>query len=519
MARDLRSLAETRVGARARSAPDAPRQRAAGILLHPTSLPGPFGIGDLGPDAHRFIDLLADSGHRVWQMLPLGPPGYGNSPYSARSAFAGNAFLLSPALLADEGLIAPGELKSAPSFPAGHVDFSAVVAWKERLFRSAFHRFQDRDGRAELEAFTAANASWLPDYVLFMALRAHHPGGWHEWPRELVRREPAALAGAGAQLAEEVAYHTFLQSRFAQQWAALRIHAQDAGVRLFGDIPIFVADDSADVWAHQSLFELDARGRPLVVAGVPPDYFSATGQLWGNPVYRWDTLAATGYRWWIERFRRTFELVDMARIDHFRGFEATWQVPAGEETAERGAWVPGPGLELFRGVESELGRLAIVAEDLGLITEQVRILRDATGYPGMRVLQFAFEGDPGHPFLPHNYVPNTVAYSGTHDNDTTRGWYASLETDGREKLARYLGCPVDGDRVVDHIIRLAYQSVADLAVIPMQDVLDLGSAARMNTPAVPNGNWEWRFAWDDVRPERWAWLEALAHVYGRRPDS
>ncbi len=507
------------LGAGIQDEPDRARERYAGILLHPTALPGRFGVGDLGPDAHRFVDFLAAAGQTVWQVLPLGPAGYGNSPYSARSAFAGNPLLISPEFLRDEGLLTAEDLAGAPRSPAGRVDFPRVAAWKEDRFRRAHRRFLAAGRGPELEAFAAANASWLPDYVLFMALRSVHPEPWHDWPPELVAREPAALAAARAELADEIGHRVFLQSRFALQWARLKTYAAAAGVRFFGDIPIFVADDSADVWANQRLFKIDARGRSLVVAGVPPDYFSETGQLWGNPVYRWDVLAAEDFAWWVERFRRTFELVDLARIDHFRGFEACWEVPAEETTARHGTWVPGPGLELFRRVESVLGRLPIVAEDLGLITTGVRVLRDAAGFPGMRVIQFAFGDDAANPFLPHNFAPNSVVYTGTHDNDTTRGWFAALGAEERERVWRYLGRRLRGKVLVDALIRLAYQSVADMAIVPMQDVLGLGSKARMNTPAVANGNWDWRFRWQDLAAGRAAWMRELAQTYGRLPGA
>jgi 4-alpha-glucanotransferase len=362
-----------------------------------------------------------------------------------------------------------------------------------------------------------ANAQWLPDFAFFMALRSGHSGAWQDWSPALVARDPAALAAERTRLADEIAYHAFLQFLFAQQWERLRAHAHASGVRLFGDIPIFVADDSADVWAHQRLFRLDRGGHPLVAAGVPPDYFSATGQLWGNPVYRWDVLAADGYAWWIERFRRTFELVDLARIDHFRGFESSWQVPAGETTAERGEWVPGPGLDFLSRVARALGALPIVAEDLGVITAEVHALRTAAGFPGMKVLQFAFGGDACEPFLPHNHEPDSVVYTGTHDNDTTRGWFAALAAEEQRRIWRYIGRRAGDPEIVDELIRLAYLSVAAMAIVPMQDVLALGSEARMNTPAVADGNWGWRLRWEDVAVERAAWLKELATTYGRWP--
>ncbi len=510
---------EDRAAAANRPAPASAvmQERRAGVLLHPTSLPGPFGIGDLGPDAHGFVDFLVAAGQSVWQLLPLGPAGCGHSPYSARSAFAGNPLLISPELLVAEGLLAAAEVEHPPVFPADRVDFAAVAVWKDGLFRAAFRTFLSQGRRAEFDRFVLANAAWLPDFALFMALRSEHAGAWQDWPAPLARREAAALAAERTRLADEIAYHAFLQYQFARQWERLRAHAHASGVRLFGDIPIFVADDSADVWAHQRLFRLDAGGRPLVAAGVPPDYFSPTGQLWGNPVYRWDALAAEGYSWWIERFRRAFELVDLARVDHFRGFESSWQVPAGETTAERGDWVPGPGLDFLARVARALGPLPIVAEDLGVITPAVHALRKAAGFPGMKVLQFAFSGDPHDPFLPHNHEPDAVVYTGTHDNDTTRGWFASIGVEERERLWRYLGHRTGDVEVVADLVRLAYGSVARLAVVPMQDVLGLGSEARMNVPAVADGNWAWRLRWENVAIERAAWFKDLATIYGRCP--
>ncbi len=501
------------------SEPEPAPPRHAGILLHPTSLPGRFGLGALGPEAYRFIDFLAAAGQSVWQVLPLGPTGFGHSPYAARSSFAGNPLLISPELLVEDGLADPAELERAPAFPAARADFEAVIRWREALLRGAFRRFLAAGRRRELEPLLEADRGWLPDYCLYMAIRDEDPRAWHEWPAPIATREPAALAEARRRLADSIAYHAFLQSRFAGHWAKMRERAGRAGVRLFGDIPIFPAGDSADVWANQGIFKLEPSGRPTVVAGVPPDYFSKTGQLWGNPVYRWDVLKAEDYRWWVERFRRTFELVDLVRLDHFRGFAAAWEVPAGARTAERGAWVSGPGLELFERVEAELGRQPIVAEDLGVITAGVRRLRDASGYPGMKVLQFAFGGDPGHPFLPHNHTPRCVVYTGTHDNDTTAGWFASLSEAERKNVRRYVGIDGDGGGrdIVSGLIRLAYQSVAGMAIVPMQDVLGLGSEARMNLPGQRDGNWGWRFRWEELGEARIAWLRELAEACGRAP--
>ncbi len=496
-------------------APAPPPPRSAGILLHPTALPGRFPIGDLGPAAHRFLDWLAAAGQQVWQMLPVNPPGHGNSPYSASSTFAGSPLLLSPEALIEAGLLTAAEVDAASPVPAtaGRVDYAAAATQKHALLEQAYRRYLAQGGEPALAAYRAAEASWLPDYALFMALREEDSRHFSEWPRPLATHEPAACAAAATRLEDRVRYHVFTQWCFAVQWKRLREHAGRVGVRLFGDLPIFPADDAADVWANSRLFELDERGRTTVVAGVPPDYFSATGQRWGNPVYRWGQVAAEGYRYWIERFRRAFALMDLIRVDHFRGFESSWQVAASEPTAVRGRWVKGPGRELFRQVERELGRLPIVAEDLGVITRAVEELRDDLGFPGMKVLQFAFGGDPRHPFLPHEHGRRSVVYTGTHDNDTTAGWYAALPEADREQLKRYAGG--EASDPVRALIRLAYGSVAELAVIPLQDLIGLGSEARMNVPALPEGNWAWRYEWSQLTAERTDWLRGMAHTYGR----
>ncbi|MGI8925150.1 MAG: 4-alpha-glucanotransferase [Tepidiformaceae bacterium] len=489
-------------------------ERHAGVLLHPTSLPGPFGIGDLGPEAHNFIDFLATSGQSLWQIMPLGPPGMGNSPYSARSAFAGNALLISPERLLEEGLIDARQLAGAPGGADGRVPFDDVASWKEGLLRCAFARFEARAQHDEIDAFVAGSAEWLADYTLYSALRGVDGRGWWDWPPPLAGRNADALAQATAGLAGEIRYHQFVQWLFFRQWDAIHQHARAQGVRIIGDIPIFVALDSADAWACRHLFKLDAEGRPEAVAGVPPDAFSDTGQLWGNPLYRWDVLRAEGYGWWVQRFHRAFEAMDLARIDHFRGFVAAWEVPAGAPTAERGAWVPGPGRELFGAVAARLGELLIIVEDLGVITEDVRALRDELGYPGMKVLQFAFGDDARNPYLPHNIPPHSVVYTGTHDNDTTRGWAASLTPGQRARVRAFAG---DGADTTAALMRMAYGSAAEMAIVPMQDVLRLGSEARMNVPGQPDGNWGWRFRWEQLRPEQVAFLRDSAVLYGRAP--
>ena len=479
--------------------------RASGILLHPTSFPGRFGIGDLGAEAFRWVDFLAGACQKLWQILPLGPTGYGDSPYQCFSAFAGNPYLISPEKLVEDGLLSADDLRMLPAFPAHTVDYGPVIQFKLQMLDKVYANFRRGAAgglRAEFEAFKDAHASWLDDFALFMALKESQGGAvWSTWAPELVSRQPAALAAARAQLAEAVESQRLRQFLFFRQWSAVKAHANRAGIKVIGDIPIFVAYDSADVWANPGLFYLDEHGQSTAVAGVPPDYFSATGQLWGNPLYRWDVLKQTGYAWWIERFRATLAFVDIVRLDHFRGFEAYWEIPAGMPTAEGGQWVKGPGADFFTALQSVLGALPIIAEDLGVITPEMLALRDRFGLPGMKVLQFAFSADATDPFLPHNYPHNCVVYSGTHDNDTTQGWYARTSTEHERDFARrYLGR--DGRDIAWDFIRLAFASVADMAVAPLQDVLNLGAEARMNLPGRPSGNWGWRY-------QSWRLTEAL----------
>jgi 4-alpha-glucanotransferase len=467
--------------------------RSAGVLLHPTSLPGPYGIGDLGPTARAWIDTLASAGQSWWQVLPLGPTGKGDSPYSSFSAFAGNPLLVSPEELAADGLIAEADARSA-IFPAEKVDFAHVPRFKFWLLDRAHERFIQSPPagmRTAYDEFCAAEAEWLDEFVLYMALKEAHGGGdWREWPRPLMLREQAAMAEARSRHAAAVERHRFRQFIFYRQLAALRAHAAAKGVRLLGDAPIFVAADSADAWAHPEIFLLGPDHKPSVVAGVPPDYFSKAGQLWGNPLYDWPALKKTGYRWWVSRLRGLLHQFDVVRLDHFRGFEAAWHVPADAETAVTGHWEPGPGKDLFDVLARELGGLPLVAEDLGLITKEVDALREAVGLPGMRVLQFAFGGDPTFRFLPHHCEKRTVIYTGTHDNDTTAGWFAALPAGDREFLLGY--APQVAHDPAGELMRLAWMSVADLAIVPLQDVLGLGTAARMNVPGVADGNWSWR---------------------------
>ena len=490
--------------------------RSSGIILHPTSLPGPYGIGDLGPAAYAWVDALVQAKQKWWQILPLGPTGFGDSPYQSFSAFAGNPLLVSPQLLRDSGLIADSDL-SAPSFPAERVDFGAVIDFKNRVLDRAWQNFQKGGAghlRAPFEAFLRQHQGWLGDCCLFMAIKDAHQGrGWQDWPRPLRLRDPQALAKARSELANGIGLHQFRQFLFFDQWQKLRRYAHEKRVRIIGDIPIFVAGDSADVWANPQYFQLDTERRPKFVAGVPPDYFSATGQLWGNPLYDWGALARTGFAWWGARFQAMCELVDLVRLDHFRGFEGYWEIPAGRPDAIVGRWVKAPGEALLATVEKALGGLPIIAEDLGVITPEVLALRERFKLPGMRVLQFAFGDKPTNAYLPHNYEANTVVYTGTHDNDTTRGWYAATLEKDRDHVRRYLAR--DGNDVPWDFIRAAWASVAEYAIAPLQDVLNLGSDARMNTPGRPAGNWTWRYQAHQLHAGVLGRLAELTELYGR----
>ncbi len=508
--------------------------RSAGILLHPTSLPGRFGIGDLGTEAYRFADFLASDGQHIWQVLPLGPTGYGDSPYQCFSAFAGNPLLISLEKLVEEGMLSPVDLENAPSFPAQYVDYGWVIQFKLPLLKKAAAKFKaeaSARAREQYEAFCLHNARWLDNYSLFAALKDAHGGEavWNHWERDVATRQPAAMAEWQAKLADKIQARKYWQYEFFKQWAALKQYCHRRGIRAMGDIPIFVAHDSADVWAQPESFYLDNDGNPAVQAGVPPDYFSATGQLWGNPLYRWDTMAASGYSWWIERFQATLGLVDIIRLDHFRGFEAFWEVPGADRTAMRGRWVKAPGHELFQAVEKALGKLPVVAETLGVITPEVEALRDRFGFPGMAILQFAFGTDPQAPeFMPHNYPRHFVVYTGTHDNDTTLGWWTSTgagdSTRSPQQVQKekafalaYLG--TDGHEMNWVLIRTALASVADIAIVPLQDILGLGSEARMNLPGRPSGNWRWRFTAEMLTDAICRRLADLTRIYERWSSS
>ncbi len=492
--------------------------RAAGLLLHATSLPGRFGVGDLGPEADRFLEWAQNAGATLWQVLPVGPTGPGESPYGGLSAFAGNPLLISPERLAEEGLVLPEDLAGAPVFSDERFEAPAVRRWKEALLRQSWKRFQRGAPpvlRGALEAFRASadQARWLPDWALFAALsRRFGDAGWIHWPAALAHREAAALEEARRDLAGEIAYEEYLQFLFERQWERLRAQARHHGIALLGDVPIYMSHHSADVWAHRELFTLAASGMPETVAGVPPDYFSETGQLWGYPLYRWEQFGRDGYAWWIARFARGLRLADLVRVDHFRGFASYWEVPAAARTAVQGRWVEGPGRALFDALRQSLGGLPLIAEDLGTITEDVRKLLAVTGVPGMRVLQFAFSEDDS-PHAPHRHPTNVVCYTGTHDNDTARGWFAVLPGGQRRRALDYLGG--DGREIEWDLIRAACESVADRAVVPLQDVFGLGSEARMNLPGDTPGNWTWRARRADFTLERAGRLRRLIEITGR----
>ncbi len=502
--------------------------RASGVLLHPTSFPGRFGVGDLGIEAYRFIDFLVDSKQQFWQVLPLGPTGYGNSPYMCYSALAGNPLLISPEVLRDDGFLAEEDLWHGPEFPGDRVDFEPVIAYKMQLLRKACDNFNSHASdiqKTKFAGFCDSKAYWLDDYALFMALKAANGGKpWYQWEPELVKRSPDAIDQAKTQLASDIQFHQFLQFSFFQQWSELKSYANEREVRIIGDIPIYVAHDSADVWANPENFCLDAETHePTLMAGVPPDYFSATGQLWGNPVYDWEHLEKTDFKWWIQRFEAMLDYVDLIRIDHFRGFESFWAVDLDPEvepedrTAEKGEWIEAPGKEFFETLREKLGTLPILAEDLGVITPEVDELRDMFEFPGMKVLQFAFGSDPGNAFLPFNYPRNCLVYTGTHDNDTTVGWYNSREDWERDAVLRYFG-QLSNDGIHWDLIRLALSSVANLAIVPVQDFLGLGTEARMNFPGKPEGNWQWRYWSGALSNELADRIQSMTFTYGRAPQ-
>jgi 4-alpha-glucanotransferase len=503
--------------------------RCSGILLHVTSLPGDHGVGDLGNSAHEFVEFLAESGQKIWQVLPLSPTGYGDSPYQCFSAFAGNPLFIDLSELHEQGLLSAQDLTNIPAFPEEHVEYDRVINFKQALLRKAAQAFLGDAAppdRHAFDAFCQTNSSWLDDYALFMACkRFDNDAAWTHWDQKIRQRDPSALKQWQDKLSSETEIHKFAQFEFFQQWEKLKAHCARRGIRIMGDIPIYVAHDSADVWAHPELFRLDEQGKPTAVAGVPPDYFSATGQLWGNPLYRWDVSAASGHRWWIDRVRASLKLFDLVRLDHFRGFEAYWEVPAGASTAAGGKWVKGPGADFFQTLQTELKELPFVAENLGVITPEVEALRKQFGFPGMSLLQFAFGNDPQGPsFRPHNYSRELVAYTGGHDNDTTVGWWTSSGVGESTRTPQEIQNEHDftraylafQDEPVNWVfIRTVLASVANTAIVPLQDVLGLGSAARMNLPGTLSGNWRWRFKRESLTKEMIKHLRRLTLLYDR----
>jgi 4-alpha-glucanotransferase len=502
--------------------------RASGILLHPTSLPGEYGIGDLGPKAYEFVDLLAEAKQTYWQILPLGPTGYGDSPYQCFSAFAGNTLLISPERLVEEGLLDDTALASKPNFPSHKVDYGGVYDWKNSMLPEtyrAFHQTTSVDLRGKFETFSQENDWWLEDYATYRAVKAAQgQKAWYEWDEPLKLRDREVLKREAERLYEEIQAEKFYQFLFFSQWWELKAYANRKGVKIIGDVPIFIALDSADVWCNQDKFKLNPDGSAKVVAGVPPDYFSKTGQLWGNPIYDWDAMRSEGFSWWIARVAFTLKTVDVVRVDHFRGFAAAWEVPGGDKTAENGRWVDVPGKELFIALKRALGDLPVIAEDLGVITPDVEELRDGFGFPGMRILQFAFGGDAKNHDLPHNYIRNCVAYTGTHDNDTTVGWWHSQAGAGSTRDAaaitrehdfclKYLD--TDGGEIHWDLIRAVWASVADTAITPVQDLLGIGTEGRMNLPASTSGNWFWRYTDGSLTPEIIERLREMTETYGR----
>lgn len=469
--------------------------RSSGTLVHPSSFPSPYGMGDLGREAYSFIDFLEETGQTIWQVLPLGPTGYGNSPYASYSAFAGNPYLISPDLLKERGYLTDADLDRATLPISTRADYSGAYAVKDELFKKAYNNFKatrsDKEEK-ELAAFKKKNSYWLDDYTLFSACSLSNDRmPWNRWAKKLAQRKPAALKEARKTFRDEIGYQTWLQFEFFRQWYRLKEYANSKSIRVVGDIPIFVDHNSADVWSNPGFFSVDKQGNRKLIAGVPPDYFSETGQLWGNPLYDWNALEKDDFSWWVERFRQMFDLFDAIRVDHFRGFDEYWEVDASEETAINGTWVAAPGEKLFNVIKKELGSLPVIAEDLGLMTPGVEELRDTFNFPGMKILQFAFDSDSGNAFLPHNYSQNCVTYTGTHDNDTTIGWYNSAPDVQQHRAREYTRS--DGSEIQWELIRLGMLSVADQAIFPLQDFMNLDSSHRMNTPGTVGGNWMWRY--------------------------
>lgn len=495
-------------------------KRSFGVLMHPTSLPGPYGIGDLGGNIYKFIDFLHKSGAKLWQIMPLGPTGYGDSPYACFSAIAGNPLLISPDELLKDGLLSKEDLKNIPPFPAERVDFGPVINYKYSLYKKAYANFKKLKPDAEIisdyNKFISCPDSklWLDNFALFMALKEKHGGAvWCDWPEALAVREKSALEKAKKELEDEYEFHKFLQYLFIKQWLKVKTYANKFGISVVGDIPIFVAYDSADAWSNPEIFHLDSNGKPTVVAGVPPDYFSKDGQLWGNPLYRWDELERRGFDWWVFRVKEVLRMVDIIRIDHFRGFEGCWEVAAGSKTAVKGRWVKTKGREMFETLKRLMGELPIIAEDLGVITPEVEKLRDDFNFPGMKILQFAFSADTNNAYLPHNFTHNCVVYSGTHDNETTRGWFDGLAVAIKKSVLEYADCKAS--EVHNAFIKLAVSSTAVFAIVPLQDILGLDNRARMNTPGKACGNWGYRYGAKDLKAVTAAGLKKLCRIYGR----
>lgn len=494
-------------------------ERSSGILFHPTSLPGKYGIGTLGKEAYAFIDFLKKSRQKLWQIFPLGPTGYGDSPYQSFSSFAGNPYLIDFDLLIEAHLLSEEDLRDVFfGDNEEYIDYGAIYNQKYPLLRKAYENFKSSDNhemRENLEHFKRENASWLNDYSLYISLKNHFNGlPWNEWAHDIKNREHGAMEHYKNELADDIEYHNFIQFLFFKQWGDVKRYANENGIKIIGDIPIFVAADSSDAWANPEIFLFDEERKPVKVAGVPPDYFSATGQLWGNPLYNWQKLKETNYSWWVERVRANLSTCDIIRIDHFRGFEAYWAVPYGDDTAINGQWEPGPGIDLFNAIKSQLGELPIIAEDLGLMTQGVIDLREATGFPGMKILGFAFDSGEENDYLPHTYTKNCVVYTGTHDNDTLIGWFQKAKEEDRQFARDYLNSRSD-DEIHWDAIRGAWSSVANMAISPVQDFLGLGSEARINTPGVAAGNWQWRLGHGVLTDELAERIAKLTRVYSR----
>lgn len=494
--------------------------RSAGILLHPTSLPSKYGIGDFGNDAFRFIDFLVDTKQTLWQILPLGPTGYGNSPYQCFSAFAGNPLLISPDKLIEEDLLKEEDTQNIPDTNPNHVDYGQIINYKISLLRKAYENFKVISNNDEIEHFKKHNKFWLEDFALFMALKNYHNGiEWPKWEKEIAFRKKDSLKKWKEKLSDEISFQEFIQFMFFKQWKNVKDYANSKGIKIIGDVPIYIAYDSADLWANRNLFTVDDEGKLEFVAGVPPDYFSKTGQLWGNPLYRWDKLEKDDFDWWVKRISKMLELVDIIRIDHFRGFEAYYKIPGNAPTAETGEWVKAPGEKLFKTIIKKLGNVPILAEDLGVITKEVNELRLKFNFPGMKILQFAFGYSGEKRFLPHNHEKNCVVYTGSHDNDTTKGFFRKereINSDVFKHAQAYMN--YYGEDMCSELIRLAYSSVADIVIIPMQDILNLDSDARMNFPGKPDGNWTWRFTWEQINDDIKNRISKLVLLYERCPS-